>query len=148
MNAMWWIDPERIDELPEPYRSTLELSHYDRMSIREIAKDMNVPVGTVKSRLHRARRRIGTQLPDDTPIVVPVPVTEGMTGAEVVPIVATVVRSKASELGADFIQLYAYDGCEPERDRVSALLAELGCPDIDEALDCFYSDLPYRFRLN
>jgi RNA polymerase sigma-70 factor (ECF subfamily) len=45
-----------IDKLPETFRETLVLSDVEGMSYQEIAKILEIPVGTVKSRLFRARR--------------------------------------------------------------------------------------------
>jgi len=47
-----------IDALPEEYRSVLLLSDVDGLAYQEIADLVEVPVGTVKSRLFRARRRL------------------------------------------------------------------------------------------
>jgi RNA polymerase sigma factor (sigma-70 family) len=44
-----------IDEIPEPFRETLILRVKHDLNYREIATAMNVPVGTVMSRLARAR---------------------------------------------------------------------------------------------
>jgi len=45
-----------IDNLPEAFRETLVLSDVEGMSYQEISKILSVPVGTVKSRLFRARQ--------------------------------------------------------------------------------------------
>jgi RNA polymerase sigma-70 factor, ECF subfamily len=45
-----------IDNLPEAFRETLVLSDVEGMSYQEISKILGVPVGTVKSRLFRARQ--------------------------------------------------------------------------------------------
>src|ERR1041384_366087 len=45
-----------IDLLPEQFRETVVLSDVEGMSYEEIARILEVPVGTVKSRLFRARR--------------------------------------------------------------------------------------------
>jgi RNA polymerase sigma factor (sigma-70 family) len=44
-----------IDEIPEPFRETLILRVKHDLNYRDIADVMNVPVGTVMSRLARAR---------------------------------------------------------------------------------------------
>jgi RNA polymerase sigma-70 factor (ECF subfamily) len=46
----------RIQELPEEYRTALVLSDLEGFSYQEIAEMLEVPVGTVKSRLFRGRR--------------------------------------------------------------------------------------------
>lgn len=52
-----------LDQLPEPYRVTVQLCDVEQMSYEEAAAAMDVPVGTVRSRLFRARvelrRRLG-----------------------------------------------------------------------------------------
>src|SRR2546427_6038937 len=45
-----------IDQLPEQFRETVVLSDVEGLSYEEIARIIDVPVGTVKSRLFRARR--------------------------------------------------------------------------------------------
>lgn len=44
--------------LPAEQREALELIFYHGLSLQETAQVMNVAVGTVKSRLHRARKRL------------------------------------------------------------------------------------------
>ena len=51
-----------IDKLPEAFRETLVLSDVEGMSYQEIAKILEIPVGTVKSRLFRARRALQSKL--------------------------------------------------------------------------------------
>ncbi len=47
---------QRIQELPEDYRTAVILSDLEGFSYQEIAEMTDVPVGTVKSRLFRGRR--------------------------------------------------------------------------------------------
>lgn len=49
---------ERIDTLPEGQRETFLLFHFEEMQYKDIAETLKIPVGTVKSRLHNACRRI------------------------------------------------------------------------------------------
>jgi RNA polymerase sigma-70 factor (ECF subfamily) len=51
-----------IDQLPEAFRETVVLSDVEGMSYQEIAKILGVPVGTVKSRLFRARQMLQAKL--------------------------------------------------------------------------------------
>ena len=53
-----------IDQLPETFRETLVLSDVEGMSYQEIAKILDIPVGTVKSRLFRARQALQGKLYD------------------------------------------------------------------------------------
>jgi len=53
-----------IAELPEVYRSTLLLSDVEGLSYEEVAKVLGLPLGTVKSRLFRARQILQRQLHD------------------------------------------------------------------------------------
>lgn len=51
-----------IDGLPRVYRETLVLSDLMGLTYLEIAEETGVPVGTVKSRLFRARRMVQVEL--------------------------------------------------------------------------------------
>lgn len=73
---LWWSDPEArffdrllredleraVEALPEAYRSTLVLVDVHGFSYAESAEILNVPVGTVRSRLSRARSRLKEDL--------------------------------------------------------------------------------------
>ncbi len=57
-----------IQELPPLYRQTLLLRLADELSYEEIAAALDVPLGTVRSRIHEAVRRLRAQLsPDFSP---------------------------------------------------------------------------------
>jgi len=47
-----------IQQLPEPFRATLVLREIEELSYKQIAEVTGVPVGTVMSRLARARRML------------------------------------------------------------------------------------------
>jgi RNA polymerase sigma-70 factor (ECF subfamily) len=51
-----------LSELPEEYRTPLILFYFDDFSYRDIADQMNVPVGTVMSRLARAKAHLRARL--------------------------------------------------------------------------------------
>jgi RNA polymerase sigma-70 factor (ECF subfamily) len=51
-----------IDELPEVFRETVVLSDVEGMSYEEIARVLDLPIGTVKSRLFRGRRLLQGRL--------------------------------------------------------------------------------------
>jgi len=52
---------EALAKLEEPFRSTLILRETG-LAYEELAETMEIPVGTVRSRLHEARRRLATML--------------------------------------------------------------------------------------
>ena len=51
-----------IRELPEDLRTAIMLRELDGMSYEEIAQSMDCPVGTVRSRIFRARAAIEQKL--------------------------------------------------------------------------------------
>jgi RNA polymerase sigma-70 factor (ECF subfamily) len=48
-----WVH-QAIDSLPEHLRTTVLLMYFQGLKMREVAEALHVPLGTVKSRLHRA----------------------------------------------------------------------------------------------
>lgn len=55
---------EAIADLPEVFRTTIVLREIDGMAYEEIAEITGVSLGTVKSRIARARQRLQVQLQD------------------------------------------------------------------------------------
>ena len=55
-----------VDSLPERNRRTLIMADLQDMSYKEIAEEMECPLGTVMSRLHRGRRLMRESLPSQT----------------------------------------------------------------------------------
>ena len=53
-----------VEALPDDFREVVVLSDIEAMSYAEIAQVLGVPVGTVKSRLFRARQRLQAELLD------------------------------------------------------------------------------------
>lgn len=53
---------DALAALPDKFRSVVELVDIGGKSYQEAADELGVPVGTVMSRLHRARRRMRDQL--------------------------------------------------------------------------------------
>ena len=51
-----------IRQLPLTHRAVVHLFYRDEMSIEEIASILEIPVGTVKSRLHSAREKLREQM--------------------------------------------------------------------------------------
>lgn len=58
-------DLERaMKRLPEEFRTVLLLAEVEGMPLEEVARVMSCPVGTVKSRIFRAKERLRRLLPD------------------------------------------------------------------------------------
>ncbi|MCC5952759.1 MAG: sigma-70 family RNA polymerase sigma factor [Acidimicrobiia bacterium] len=53
---------QAVDGLDADERAVVRLQHFDGMSHSEIAEKLGVPIGTVKSRSHRAHRRLAARL--------------------------------------------------------------------------------------
>jgi RNA polymerase sigma-70 factor (ECF subfamily) len=53
-----------IRRLPEPFRETLVLRELEELSYKQIAEVTGVPVGTVMSRLARARQMLSAEVPE------------------------------------------------------------------------------------
>jgi len=62
------IDPEQLqvalDELPPKYRLVVVMFFFEDCSYRQIAEQLKVPIGTVMSRLARAKARLKSRLFD------------------------------------------------------------------------------------
>jgi RNA polymerase sigma-70 factor (ECF subfamily) len=60
MERTWtaWEVRRAVDQLPDPLREIVRLSHLEGWSLAQIADRLDVPIGTVKSRSHRAHRRL------------------------------------------------------------------------------------------
>ncbi len=55
---------EAIAQLPEPNRIVLTLQYIDGLSYQEISDFLDVPISTVRSRLHRAKQTLKKELVD------------------------------------------------------------------------------------
>ncbi|RFU61460.1 RNA polymerase sigma factor SigW [Bacillus sp. V59.32b] len=51
-----------ILKLPEKYRSPIVLKYIEELSLKEISEILDLPVGTVKTRIHRGREALRNQL--------------------------------------------------------------------------------------
>jgi len=51
-----------FDSLPEEYQTVMQMWAIEELSYKEISDALSVPLGTVMSRLHRARQRLSEQL--------------------------------------------------------------------------------------
>jgi RNA polymerase sigma factor (sigma-70 family) len=53
---------QALNQLPEKFRVVLMMFYYEELSYREIAEQLQVPIGTVMSRLARAKRTLRSRL--------------------------------------------------------------------------------------
>jgi RNA polymerase sigma-70 factor (ECF subfamily) len=51
-----------IENLPQKYRICIEMRHKEEKSYEEIAEELNIPIGTVKARIFRARELLNKEL--------------------------------------------------------------------------------------
>ncbi|MFD2679139.1 RNA polymerase sigma factor SigW [Bacillus seohaeanensis] len=51
-----------ISKLPEKYRSVIVLKYIEELQLREISDILDLPLGTVKTRIHRGREALRKQL--------------------------------------------------------------------------------------
>ena len=56
-----------IQELPDEYREAVVLRDMESLSYEEIATALSLPLGTVRSRIHRGRLLLQHQLKEDRP---------------------------------------------------------------------------------
>ena len=69
-DAAWRVEREELQQhvstalstLPMEHREVLVLKEYDGLRYREIAELLDIPIGTVMSRLYAARRRMAERL--------------------------------------------------------------------------------------
>jgi RNA polymerase sigma-70 factor (ECF subfamily) len=60
---------QAVLELPQASRGVLILREYEGLSYREIAETLDIPIGTVMSRLHYARNRLRELLAPDLEVL-------------------------------------------------------------------------------
>lgn len=53
---------KEIMKLPEKYRSVIVLKYIEELSLNEISEILDMPLGTVKTRIHRGREALRQQL--------------------------------------------------------------------------------------
>jgi len=67
------VEPERLqealNELPEVFRTPIILYYFEDFSYRDIAEQMDLPIGTVMSRLARAKAHLRCRLSPPVPEV-------------------------------------------------------------------------------
>jgi RNA polymerase sigma-70 factor (ECF subfamily) len=56
------IIKKAVDELPEKFREIISLRHFEELDYSEIAERLNMPLGTVKASLFRARKILQLKL--------------------------------------------------------------------------------------
>lgn len=77
-----------LEQLPEDHRTVIVLADIEELSYKEIAEVMGCPIGTVMSRLHRARRSLRERVvaaAEGAPIAGPLPATPAQAAAEATP---------------------------------------------------------------
>jgi RNA polymerase sigma-70 factor (ECF subfamily) len=57
---------QALNELPEPFRTPVILFYFEEFSYRDIAEQLDVPIGTVMSRLARAKSHLRMRLAPTT----------------------------------------------------------------------------------
>lgn len=55
---------EAVEKLSPKYKMLIELRYFDELSYEEIAERMDIPLGTVKAQLFRAKEMLYTRLKD------------------------------------------------------------------------------------
>jgi RNA polymerase sigma-70 factor (ECF subfamily) len=63
---------QMLDELPEVYRSVLTLIDLHELDYQEAAEALKIPIGTIKSRLARARLQMQAKLREDQYAILPI----------------------------------------------------------------------------
>ena len=58
----------KIDHLPDRLRLPILLCYFEDLDYREIAEVLGLPVGTVKSRLNSAKKRLRTEMESETDV--------------------------------------------------------------------------------
>jgi len=90
-----------LDELPEDYRLMIMLADVEELSYKEIADVVGCPIGTVMSRLHRARKMMQRRLIDHAVSlgIVPPPGDDAEEGASPAPIPLDLYRKRKEAAG-------------------------------------------------
>lgn len=55
---------QAINDLPKKYRKVIEMRHLEELSYQEIAEQLDLPLGTVKAHIFRAREMLYKELKD------------------------------------------------------------------------------------
>lgn len=64
MSLIWEVFQVRaaVDALPDDERAVIRMNHFEGLTHQEIATRLDIPIGTVKSRSHRAHGRLNQLL--------------------------------------------------------------------------------------
>ena len=64
LSGTWeaWQVREALSGLPPKERDLIRLTHYVGLTHSQIAERLELPIGTVKTRIHRAHRRLAERL--------------------------------------------------------------------------------------
>ena len=116
--------------LSEPHRAIIMLSDLEGLSYREIAEVLNIPMGTVMSRLHNARRRLRDALGPLLVLLLAVLLTLAVTA---------VAQAQAVRFGTRIV--LASDGPPPNAPNKAN-------EPPDERLEAFLPKLRQLFRYN
>jgi predicted DNA-binding protein (UPF0251 family) len=110
--------------LSEPHRAIIMLSDLEGLSYREIAEVLNIPMGTVMSRLHNARRRLRDALGPLLILILAVMVTLALAAiAQAQTIVRFGARIVLASNGPP--PTAPYKASEPPDERLEAFLPKL-----------------------
>ena len=60
-----WTLRKALAKLPKEHRATIGLFYLEEMSVAEVAVALEIPVGTVKTRLMHARKKLRTTIEGD-----------------------------------------------------------------------------------
>jgi len=61
MEVQAWVQ-EAISTLPPKYRTVITLKYMNDLSLKEISEILDIPVATVKTRIHRGREALRKKL--------------------------------------------------------------------------------------
>jgi RNA polymerase sigma-70 factor (ECF subfamily) len=115
---------EALETLPEHHRAIIMLSDLEGLSYREIADVLSIPMGTVMSRLHNARKRLRAALGPLAVILAVLTALFTPAGAEAQPS-SQIVRFGARVLLASDTTPVAVKAPQPLDERLEAFLPKL-----------------------
>lgn len=149
VNQQWERVEENLWRLSPPQRLVLALHYWEGLSYDEIARFIDVPLGTVMSRLHRARQNLkeSDKPCNEETAMNPTPDLTREVDAEIQALSRLFAEDPDSmerlsvllrHSPARFAQLIE-EMAAGETDSLVALLQRLGAPAMAVALDCYFS---------